>query len=144
MWEEFHKSLGKPAPNIVSDCFCDNKEEADECAKLVFDGTKRATASALRVYEKAGEKVPSVGDRFVVTDWEGKAICIVETIKVSIIPYNEITEKEAALEGEGDGSLAYWREAHIGFFNRQFPEYGLEFEETTPLVFEEFKKVYPS
>lgn len=144
MWLTYHSSLGLVAPKEpISDLFCDNEKDANETADLVNNGIKRATASALWAIEKTGGKTPQPGEVFVVTNWDGNAVCVVKTIRVSIIPFNEITEEHAYIEGEGDRSLAYWRRVHIIFYNNQFKELGLTFNESMPIVFEEFERVFP-
>ena len=42
----------------------------------------------------------------VVTNWSGEPVCIIEITSVSKCKYNEITAEFAALEGEGDKTLA--------------------------------------
>lgn len=39
-----------------------------------------------------------------------EAVCIIENTAVSVLPYDEVTQEMAAMEGEGDRSLAYWRQ----------------------------------
>jgi len=144
MWLAYHASLGLEAPaEPAADHFCDNEKDANELAALVLEGVKRATAGALWSYEKAGVGLPAVGGIFVVTDWAGNAVCVVKSTKVSIIPFNEITEEHARREGEGDKSLAYWRQAHLAFFENEFKRLGLTFSESMPIVFEEFERVFP-
>ena len=46
-------------------------------------------------------------------------------------------------EGEGDKSLAYWRQVHEDFFKDCFGEAGLAFTPDSKVVLEEFRKVYP-
>ncbi|QDK45492.1 hypothetical protein DOM22_10190 [Bdellovibrio sp. ZAP7] len=144
MWQTYHEALGVLVPAaIVADSFSDNPQEATELSVLVDKGVKRATASALWSFEKTSTEIPAVGGIFIVTDGKGEAVCIVKTTKVSIIPFNEISEDNAFTEGEGDKSLKYWRRVHIEFYKRQFAPLGLTFEETMPIVFEEFEKVFP-
>ena len=44
--------------------------------------------------------------------------------------------------GEGDLSLAYWREAHKNFFSRVLPKIGKQFSEEMPLICERFRLIY--
>ncbi|WP_413577975.1 ASCH domain-containing protein [Bdellovibrio sp. HCB290] len=144
MWQKYHDSIGVPAPSeIVADFFSDNEKEATELAILVDQGIKQATASALWSFEKTGSQIPAVGGIFLVVDGRGEAVCIVKTTKVSIIPFNEISEANAFREGEGDRSLEYWRRVHVAYYKRQFEPMNLTFEESMPIVFEEFEKVFP-
>ena len=46
-------------------------------------------------------------------------------------------------EGEGDKSLAYWRQVHEEFFTEWMSEAGLTFTPDSKVVLEEFRKVYP-
>ena len=104
---------------------------------------KRATATALWALEKTGISVPLVGSVFVVKNWNGAAVCIVKTTKVTILPFREITEAHARREGEGDHSLAYWRRVHTRFYRDELKNLELELDEAMPIVFEEFEKVFP-
>ncbi len=99
--------------------FGDDQRLADRLAELVRRGVKRATAGALWSYEDEGEPVPKAGDLSVVTDWEGRARCVVRTTAVEIVAFDRVTPEFAAAEGEGDGSLEHWREAHWAFFTRE-------------------------
>ncbi len=122
--------------------FCDNEESANNLAELVRQGTKRATTGLHYFYEIEGEALPKIGDLSIIIDWQGIAQCIIETKKVILLPFNEVTEELAEIEGEGDKSLKYWREAHINSFNRDLNEHNIEFSVDMLVVFEEFEMVY--
>lgn len=144
MWFDYHQQLGVSDPSeIIADAFSDNAKEATELAALVNQGIKRATAPALWAFEKMASPLPLVGGVFIVVDGNGEAVCVVKTTKVSIIPFNKISEENAYREGEGDRSLEYWRRVHIQFYKRQFEPLNLNFDESMPIVFEEFEKVFP-
>lgn len=145
-WSNFLQSLpeGQPVPVEMPDAwgFGDSPEMADELGRLVVEGTKTATCSALWEYEAESEPLPQVGQLDIVTDGQGRALCIIETVEVTIRPYNEVDAQFAYEEGEGDRSLAYWRRAHFNFFSRSLARIGREFNETMPLVCERFRVVY--
>jgi uncharacterized protein YhfF len=42
-----------------------------------------------------------------------------ETVDVFVVLFNEVPERFAYDEGEGDRSLVYWREAHRNYFSPQ-------------------------
>ena len=94
----------------------DTRELATELALLVRDGPKRATTGLLSEYEAQGEPLPRVGAYSVVLDGAGEPVCIIRTTRVDTTPFGEVDEEFTWVEGEGDRSLAYWREAHIRFF----------------------------
>ncbi|MFZ0547040.1 MAG: ASCH domain-containing protein [Candidatus Promineifilaceae bacterium] len=123
--------------------FGDSPEMAEELGRLVLNGIKTATCSAVWEYEAENESVPQVGDLSIVTDGREQPLCIIETIEVTIKAYNEVEAQFAYEEGEGDRSLAYWRQAHHDFFSRMLPIIGRQFSETMPLICERFRVIYP-
>ena len=123
--------------------FGDSPEMADELGRLVTAGTKTATCCSLRGLELDGEPVPETGHLSIVLGGGGEPLCVIETTGVEVKPYNEVGADFARAEGEGDRSLAYWREAHKRFFIREGEASGYAFDETMPLVCERFRVVYP-
>ncbi|MCB9033217.1 MAG: ASCH domain-containing protein [Chitinophagales bacterium] len=144
MWNDFLKQnpSNKTKDLPTAFYFCDNEKSANECAELVVKGIKQATVGALFSYEINNEALPKVGEQFIVTDWNGNAKAIIETTNVTLTPYNKITATFAALEGEGDKSLAYWKRVHKAFFTREMQSYDLPFDENMILVCETFKTIY--
>jgi uncharacterized protein YhfF len=124
--------------------FCDNQADADELVELVLAGRKRATAGALSSYEAESEPLPRPGDLSVITDWSGAGRCVIRTVAVEVVAFEDVTEEFAATEGEGDGSLAYWREAHRAAFSREFEGTGRSLQPDTPVVCERFEVVFPA
>jgi uncharacterized protein YhfF len=124
--------------------FCDNQADADELAELVLAGRKRATAGALWSHEAEGEALPQPGDLSVVTDWSGAGRCVIRTTGVDVVAFDAVTEEFAVTEGEGDGSLAFWREAHRAAFGREFEGTGHTLQPDTPVVCERFEVVFPA
>ena len=122
--------------------FCDNEADANDLADLMLQGTKRATASLRWIYEAENEPLPKVGDLSVVTTWDGEPCCVIETIQVDVVPYDQVSEEFAAVEGEGDGSLRYWRDVHWDFFSRECSSLGREPAQNMPVVCERFRVVY--
>ena len=123
-------------------CFCDNKKDADSLAELVIQGIKRGTTSLVHSYEVENEDFPKIGELSIVTDWEGNPKCIIKTIKIDRLKFSDVDEKFAFIEGEGDKSLEYWRNEHIGVFSREAKSLGFEFNEEMEVFFEEFQVIY--
>lgn len=117
--------------------------QADALARLVNQGKKTATASAYDLYLLEGEPLPQVGSYDVILDSKDQAVCIIEITSVSLVPFGDVSPEHARKEGEGDLSLSSWRKSHRQFFSPYFKEKGLEFSETSLIVCEEFRKVYP-
>ena len=117
--------------------------EEDYLAELVLMGQKTATSSAFDLYAVGNEPLPKENELSVILDSKENAICIIETTKVEVIPFKEVSEDHAYKEGEGDKSLAYWRQVHEEVFTEWMSEAGLTFTPDSKVVLEEFRKVYP-
>lgn len=109
---------GAPALPCAVFHFCDNAVDADLCAGLVARGVKRATACSLAELELEGQPLPQAGDLSIVTTWEGRAVAVIRTAEVVVRRFGDVDAAFAATEGEGDGSLAWWRDAHYAYFSR--------------------------
>ncbi|WP_373712880.1 ASCH domain-containing protein, partial [Streptococcus sp.] len=116
----------------------------DLLAELVVQGVKTATASAYDEYVYYEEELPKVGDLDVVLDGQGQAVAIIETTKVTVIPFRDVSADHAYKEGEGDRSLTYWRQVHEEFFTKWLAQIGLTFSPESKVVLEEFQVVYKS
>ena len=117
---------------------------ADQLAGLVIEGKKTATASNYIFYDMEQVPIPYKELHNIILDGSGKAVAIVETTSVNIMPFNEVSEEHAYLEGEGDRSLSYWRKVHEDFFKQELASIQQVFHEQIPVVCERFKLVYKS
>ncbi|RYE74956.1 MAG: ASCH domain-containing protein [Myxococcales bacterium] len=115
-------------------------EQADELLALVLKGRKTATASARWDYESEDD-VPVVGSLGIVLDGAGAPRALVSTTAVDVVRFADVTEAHAYAEGEGDRSLAYWRQAHEEFFTTYAPE-GQVFSADMLVVVETFEVLY--
>lgn len=145
-WDDFLRSLPEGANTPVAYqawSFGDSPETADKLGALVIQGIKTATASLVWSYEHEGEALPEVGDYSMILDGRGEPMCIIQNTAVSIHPFNDVDQEQAYLEGEGDRSLAFWRDVHWHFFSRECAQIGRTPDETMPVICERFKLVYP-
>ena len=139
LWEAFVEN------NNVEDCRYEAWAfgvEADLLAHLVAIGEKTATASAYPLYELEKEPLPKTGAYSVILDSNDNGVCVIQTQKVTVVPFGEVTAEHAYKEGEGDKSLDYWREVHEKFFTECLNEAGLKFTSDMKVVCEEFSVVY--
>ena len=143
-WHDFAMSAGGVDEERFYEAayFGDSEELANELGDLVLRGTKRATAGSLWSFEEEGKRLPAPGDLTIVTSWSGEPLCIFETQAIEIVPFREVTAEFAATEGEGDGSLAFWQEAHRQYFTRELSRAGRQFDESMLVVCERFEVVY--
>ena len=95
--------------------FGDSAELADELLELVLIGKKTATAWAAA----EGDTGVVVGKRWIVKDGQGRSGAILETVELTWRRFGEVDAAFAHDEGEGDRSLAWWREAHRRYFTRR-------------------------
>jgi uncharacterized protein YhfF len=104
---------------LESFSFGDSPALADELAALVLAGTKTATCSS------ASDGASTyVGKRMVMLSGSGRPLAVIETEELTQRRFGDVDAAFAYDEGEGDRSLAYWREAHRRYFTRlgQFAE----------------------
>ncbi len=111
----------------------------DELALLVKNGTKTATAGHPDEFAAAGEKVPEVGDYWVVLDSQANAVAVTRTTEVRPTRFKDVDDQFAWDEGEGDRTLSWWRTAHIKYFEQA----GLPIDPDTILILERFEKIWP-
>ena len=94
--------------------FGDGPALADELLDLVMRDVKTATCST---EDEPNTSKP--GERWIVLDGRGRPACVIETTEVTYRRFGEVDTAFAYEEGEGDRSLAYWRQAHRSYFTRQ-------------------------
>ena len=123
--------------------FGNTSEMAKELVTLVLEGVKTATASLFWEYENQPEDEPIVGGYSIVTDYEGVPQCVLRTTELRILAFNEVDEKFAFDEGEGDQSLDYWRAVHWDYFSRRCAEIHREPSRTMPVNCERLELLYP-
>jgi len=145
-WQEFARSsVDDPTPRFLEAFhFDDNEPAASKLAALVLSGQKRATAALLWTHEMLGKPLPKSGDFSIVTTFAGDPVCIIETRRIDIVPFTNVSEEFAATEGEGDGSLGYWRRVHEAFFGRECQRIGRKMTADMPVICERFEVVYRS
>jgi uncharacterized protein YhfF len=117
--------------DLRSFAFGDGRELADELLDLVLRGVKTATCST---EDEPNTSTP--GERWIMRDGRGTPRCVIESIEVTYRRYSEVDAAFAHDEGEGNRSLAYWRDAHRRYFGRQG-----KFSEDMMLMCERFRLV---
>jgi uncharacterized protein YhfF len=127
---------------VEADYFCADEKNANICSELILRGKKTASCNMRYWYESGLEPMPKVGTLQVVTDWSGNPTSIIETTEISESKFSEVTAEFAALEGEGDKSLDWWRKAHWNFFSAECQEQSIQPDNDMILVLEKFKVVY--
>jgi uncharacterized protein YhfF len=117
---------------------------AEELAALVLAGRKRATTSLPVEYTALGEALPRAGDLSIIVRGDGRPVAIIERTHVESLPFDEVDARFAAVEGEGDGSLGYWRRAHQEYFTDVVGRLGGSFDGRTSVICQTFRVVWPA
>ena len=134
-WREFVAATGIDGPYTAWAFGSD----ATGLGRLVRDGPKRATASNYSWYRDDGEPMPAVGEISVVLDGAGEPLCVIRTTSVEVRRFGDVDEEFAWNEGEGDRSLAHWREAHLEFFAGE----GRPVDDESQVVLQRFELLWP-
>lgn len=109
---------------------------------LVASGKKTATASLLWEWEFDQDPLPTPGQCDALLGWANEFLGIISATRISVVPFREVSQEFAALEGEGDLSLDFWRDVHWSCFKRDCGRFGKEASEDMPVVCQEFKLEY--
>jgi uncharacterized protein YhfF len=135
-----------PAGLVWVDGYGDSALLSQELLALIRSGHKRAGASLIWAGEADGQPPPSVEDIEIVLDHLNRPSIITRIVQVEVTPFCDVTAKYAAIEGEGEGSLEYWRRAHWSFFARECIRISREPSESMPVVCSVFEvlNVMPS
>jgi uncharacterized protein YhfF len=146
-WKHYlsHLPPGHPHHAAKPDAFAFGGAGAlgQELAELVLSNQKRATTSLPIEFTSLNEALPTVGSVSIILDGALKPVAIIERTSVQFVSFEAVDAEYAAIEGEGDGSLAYWREGHIGYFNEVCSRLGSHFNHQTPVVCQTFRRVWP-
>jgi uncharacterized protein YhfF len=125
--------LVPPGP-VRADGYGDSPELSEELIELIRSGPKRAGTGLLWAIEEDGESLPQVGDIEIVVDHQFEPALVTRITSVDVLPFNQVPAEYAAVEGEGDGSLKYWRQGHWRFFSRECARIGREPSQEMPVV----------
>jgi uncharacterized protein YhfF len=101
-------------------------------------------------YERDGEAIPEVGQRFALIDENDAEVGVIETTEVRVTTIGEVDLPFARDEGEGFASVAEWRAAHEAFWLSYADETRAWLHDPawrptdqTPIVCERFRLVEP-
>jgi uncharacterized protein YhfF len=126
--------IALPLGPVRADGYGDSAALSESLLALIRSGRKRAGTGLLWAYEYDGEQFAKTGDIEIVIDHLNRPALVTRITSAAVVPYDEVTAEYASIEGEGDGSLEYWREAHWSFFSRECARIGREPDESMPVV----------
>ncbi len=126
--------ISLPPGRLRTDQYGDSPELSRELIELIRTGPKRAGTSLLWAHEAEAEELPQVGDIEIVLDHAFEPTLVTRVTRVEVVPFDQVTAEYAAIEGEGDGSLEFWREGHWDFFSRECARIGRVPQNDMPVV----------
>ena len=128
-----------------SDFFHNNREDANRLAELTLNGKKQASSGLYSLYKQYDVDLPTVGAKQIITDFDGKAIAIIENSSVDTIPFHKISEDYAELDmGTDIEPLEKWKKAHWNFFQNFLEENdGEKLTEEMLIVCVRFETIWP-
>ncbi len=142
-WNEFCATNGLAPDTFYQVWYFGNSQKMSiELVDLVISGKKSATASLVAVNILQPENAPIDDVYSVVTDFEGNPQCIIQATEIRNLPFDGVDAQFASDEGEGDQTLADWRDRHWRYFTREAKELGIEFNEKSLVCCERFKLLY--
>lgn len=145
-WEQYramHPTQATDTEPPPAENFGDHPELTDELLELVLAGTKRATAGLVKEFELDEQPLPRIGSHWIACDSKGRPRVILRSVELRIGDFTTVDEAFAFDEGEGDRSLAWWREGHSRYWRRVSAALGFEWTEQDEIVFERFEVVWP-
>lgn len=118
----------------------------DQLVAAILNGSKTSTTALLVDYEHEGEPLPEVGSRSVVIDSNDRPIAVIEVTSVQVVPLTQVDLAHVVDEGEGDTSVAEWREGHERFWHSEEMRAALEdpnftVDDMTLAVLERFRLI---
>ena len=134
--------IALPQGPIRVDGYGDSADLSKELLGLIKSGRKQAGTGLLWAYEHDREPIAASGDIEIVVDHRNQPALITRIVSSEIVAFNEVSAEYAAVEGEGDGSLAYWRKGHWSFFSRECRRIGREPTETMPVICSVFELLH--
>ena len=146
MWQNYIQANPKSKHEEIpeSDFFHNTKEDANRLAQLTLEGKKKASSGLYSLYKQYEVALPKVGDKQIITDFDGKAQAIIVNTQMDTIPFNQISQEYAQLDmGTAINPLEKWKKAHWDFFESFLKENGEEASEEMLVVCVRFEKVWP-
>ena len=131
--------INLPPGRVTVDGYGDSEALSIELLALIRSGNKRAGTGLLWAYQRDGQVIPEQSDIEIVIDHLNEPVLVTRLTNVQVIPFSNVTSEYAAIEGEGDGSLEFWRSAHWAYFTRECARLGLEPSEEMPVICSTFE-----
>ena len=144
-WNSYLDSIpeeDRPIHPHVEVSIAGNLEICDTLLGLYLERKKSAGSGLVKDYELAEDELPIVGNFWIVLNSNEEAKCILKTTRVVKNKFKDITEEIATAEGEGDLTIAYWKNAHREFFEPFLKDWKINDLDSEEVVTEFYEVVY--
>ena len=135
-WQAYCRLIHKQLPQPDAWPFGSTPQMATELADLMIAGKKTATTSA---YIADEDDYATIGQYDIVLDGYKRPVAVIQNVVSELMPYAQVSAEHAYHEGEGDRSLAYWRQAHEAFFREEGSRKGYQFNQQLTVSCEVFE-----
>jgi uncharacterized protein YhfF/RimJ/RimL family protein N-acetyltransferase len=132
-----------PATPYQAWYFGDTPALAHELVELVLHGPKRATAGLSEFNDQMPQVKPVPGGYSVLTEHDGTPRAVIRTTVLERRAFADVDAAFAWDEGEGDRTLADWKDGHRRYFSRELATFGRDFDERLEVDLERFELLYP-
>ena len=92
--------------------------------RLIRERRKNGTAHLAMDFEINGIPSREAGDYWLIPDFDNRPLYLVKVVEIVTWAFAEVPLSWAEVEGEGDLSLRWWRDAHHDYFSRQCARWG--------------------
>lgn len=116
-------------------------QATETITKLILNELKTGTFTSPWMYEGDRTITPVVGGYSVLTDSADTPRAVLKTSALMTLPFNQITEKETAVDGPAIRALEIWRPIHVTFFTNELKARRKPFAEDMPVTVEKFEVV---
>ena len=149
-WSDFQRYWYRPLsqPSSTSLPFYEvfrfgaTEASANTLAALVVSGIKTATSDLLWSVEQDQKLLVKVGDFSIVTDWDQRPVCLIQTTQVCLLPFKEVDAQFAYDYGEGERTLEWWNRELWHYCQDECRRIRRVATPDMPLVCERFRVVY--
>ena len=144
VWTDFCTATRlDPATPYQAWYFGDTPALAHELVELVLHGPKRATAGLAEFNDQMPQIKPVDGGYSLLTEHDGTPRAVIRTTALERRAFADVDAAFAWDEGEGDRTLADWKDGHRRYFTRELATFGRSFDETMEVDLERFELLYP-
>lgn len=119
----------------------------DQLVAAILSGAKTSTAGLVLGYERENEPLPRVGRLEAVVDSRDRRVAAIELTEVRVVRLADVDLQHVLDEGEGDESVAQWREGHESFWHSpqvraELGDSGFTVDDDTLVLAQRFRLVH--